>query len=850
MFPPPRRRLSRPVRILIGTAITLAILVFLAIGSALVLFDPNSLKPRIEAAVKQATGRDFAIKGKIGLNASLNPVLTMTNVELGNIQGGSSSAMATVARAEAQVAIVPLFFRRIVLRRINLIRLRVLLETNAAGQPNWDFQPTKPAAPNSTASAGAAEPEKPLLYAIEAIHIRDAEVHIARAGAINDRTIAIPRFDMAAPTLASPVTVRGQATMSGADIVAEGSSGSLSLLQNREATAPWPFKLAVETKGFHFDVAGQAMHPLAPSGYAMDVHAAVSDGNPFQSVVPGLAAVRTLEAGAKLSDSNNGQPTVTDIAVRANGRDDAAALPSVTNATLQLTAATAAAPLAVSGQANVRNDQLKLTGTTGSVMALIATFRGGPLPLDLAADYAGAKLQAKGQIGSWATLSGVDVAVGATLADLITASKAAGALLPSVHDLSAAGRVREVGGSLANGVKIEGFTFKAPGTDVNGSWEFDYGGRSAIRTTLRGEAVDINPIASTVAALLRSRRESDAEQPQAAPPSAASAPAPTPAPGSAGAAAKPPGDMPQPGIAPPPLRLVFANRPIPVEYFNRHDVDAVASFTKMKLGAGDYANVVIHLFAQDGKAAIDPLSADSAGGKIAGKMTADTTVADMPVGLEFHAPALSASDVLSLFGMAAAVNGNADTEISLRASGRTPHLLAATLNGQMALSMVNGSVENSVLAAGLDRLLRAAKLPEFAQATGSTTVRCAAIRADIVNGLANVPTVLLDTSRLQLKGIGSVGLNDESIAFRLYPMLHGSGTGFTIPIRLGGTFTAPAVRIDALAALAGAEKGGDASGDACPAALASARNGRPGPSAESPPPAAAPRTQPARGAKG
>src|SRR5690242_7091895 len=70
--------------------------------------DPNSFKPRIIAAVQQATGRQLTLNGAISLHPSLWPVVELRDASLANPPGFSRPAMATLQRLDVQLALWPL----------------------------------------------------------------------------------------------------------------------------------------------------------------------------------------------------------------------------------------------------------------------------------------------------------------------------------------------------------------------------------------------------------------------------------------------------------------------------------------------------------------------------------------------------------------------------------------------------------------------------------------------------------------------------------------------------------------------------------------------------------------------
>ena len=85
-----------------------------------------------------------------------------------------------------------------------------------------------------------------------------------------------------------------------------------------------------------------------------------------------------------------------------------------------------------------------------------------------------------------------------------------------------------------------------------------------------------------------------------------------------------------------------------------------------------------------------------------------------------------------------------------------------------------------------------------------------------------------------VEGGGDVDLAQETLALRLRPRVKVSGTGLAVPLRIGGTLSAPSAKVDLSpgkgAALAGLllgvkdVMGAGGGGDPCPAALVRARS--------------------------
>ncbi|RKK01937.1 AsmA family protein, partial [Teichococcus wenyumeiae] len=152
---PPRRRRGR--RALIALAVVVAV-PLAGYATLRVLLRDDVLRPRLIAAVHQATGRDLTLSGPIGLKLSLVPTVTLEGVALSNAPGGSRPQMLTARRVEARLALIPLFSRRVAFEQVTLIEPDLLLERGAQGQGNWVFAPPAPAEAPPPAAASASAP--------------------------------------------------------------------------------------------------------------------------------------------------------------------------------------------------------------------------------------------------------------------------------------------------------------------------------------------------------------------------------------------------------------------------------------------------------------------------------------------------------------------------------------------------------------------------------------------------------------------------------------------------------------------------------------------------------------------
>lgn len=136
----------------------LALVVLLVVGLvAVVLIAPAAIdwRPRVEAAVKSATGREFRIAGP--LHVSLVPELSVSASDAHLAKAGGGGDFASIGSFSARMAWMPLLRGKIVIDQLVLQQPVVALAVDKDGTPNWLFQPE-----NATKPAATPGPSKPV----------------------------------------------------------------------------------------------------------------------------------------------------------------------------------------------------------------------------------------------------------------------------------------------------------------------------------------------------------------------------------------------------------------------------------------------------------------------------------------------------------------------------------------------------------------------------------------------------------------------------------------------------------------------------------------------------------------
>jgi uncharacterized protein involved in outer membrane biogenesis len=316
--------MPRAVRIGLWSLAGVLGLAVLAVGILLASVDLNSLKPRIAEAVKQATGRDFALNGPIGLGLSLRPTLAVRDVALANPPGYSRPRMATLERLDLKLALLPLLSHRIEIDQLVLVRPDILLETDKQGRANWEFVPanagpTRAATPTGPAAAsapsGQAEASAPSgAVGASATRISISEARIEdgtltwRDGVTGDSVVlAVKTFTATAATPDSNTHLASEASYNGAGLTMDGEIGPLTRLQNPADATPWPVRLTLASAGAKLIVDGTLTHPLAGSGYQLKLTGGVPDLAALSSLAHRpLPALKTIAFEGDLHDVKSG----------------------------------------------------------------------------------------------------------------------------------------------------------------------------------------------------------------------------------------------------------------------------------------------------------------------------------------------------------------------------------------------------------------------------------------------------------------------------------------------------------------------------------------------------------------
>jgi uncharacterized protein involved in outer membrane biogenesis len=398
-----RRATPRPIRLGIGVLAILLVLIIAAGAIFVATFDPDSLKPRVIAAVRQATGRELTMQGRIGLAVSLQPTLTVQDVSLANTPGFSRPQMATLERLDLKLGLLPLLHGRVEIDQLVLVKPDILLETDAHGRPNWQFRPEAAAAERQSAPAGqpeaAGQQNAPARISVAEVRIEDGT--LGWHDEVTGRTIALQLSQLQARAASPEADTQLSATASydGTAFTVNGAVGPLIRLEQPAGNQPWPVNLTIAGAGAKVTADGTIAEPLQGRGYALQVSGSAPDLTSLAPLVPGtpLPPLHDITWSARLGGAD--QPQITDLALHAGASDLTPIVAGLKLDKLSIAAPRIDQPLELSAEGSFNQAPAKLTASLGAPAGLVqAATAPQPLSFGVSIQAVGSALAADGTV--------------------------------------------------------------------------------------------------------------------------------------------------------------------------------------------------------------------------------------------------------------------------------------------------------------------------------------------------------------------------------------------------------------------------------------------------------------------
>ena len=204
------------------------------------------------------------------------------------------------------------------------------------------------------------------------------------------------------------------------------------------------------------------------------------------------------------------------------------------------------------------------------------------------------------------------------------------------------------------------------------------------------------------------------------------------------------------------------------------------------------AAVQTNLRLSNGALALAPFNLTIPAGRVAGQINVNAAANPAQFGLRLRSEG-AGLDLAALSGAldGLGLRGHGELAADLHGAGATTRAIAASLNGDIGLALVNGRLEQGAALDALGAML--ALLSPHSQRLGAVELRCMAIAFGAEQGLAQSRALFMDSAIGLINGQASINLRDESLGGRLNSNLRVFGLAVRAPFNLGGTLAAPRI---------------------------------------------------------
>jgi uncharacterized protein involved in outer membrane biogenesis len=758
------RRYLRHWRRYVAIAIGIIALPVVGVGIVASMIDPNDYKPQIAAAVQAATGRELTIGGELRVGASLWPTIEISDVKLANLPGGSRPDMARVEKIQARLSLSGLLWRKVEVTRLTLVGPNILFEL-VGGKPNWVFTPaTHPDAAQSMSF------RMPVSLRIRDFRVKDGMITSrmpARTNVLGIRSLSLQHqvdggpLELAATFVYSdfrPFTLKASAQPTA------GLSG------------PWHAQLEFAA----FDATASAKGIVSVAGdYDLNLDATLPALEKLNALLPEMQ-LPALHQATLSTHLTNGPvrgdlPVIGTTRLHIGSADLGNFVPGLKLGAVDVALPEAGGLATVTGLGSFAGQALSLGGTFG-----VPEHPDGQvsLPIDLnarARPTANAAvtgtLALKGKLTlNTGTFDGLDAAVELRTPALADLRPFASRTLPRLTDVLLRGRLAIPAN--ASSLVLTGAKLTTHEGDLAGDATIKSGAAIAFTGKFHSTTFDLDGV---LRALEIGR----------------------------GTGAEPPQNSTGPLISAAPLPWPVLRGPV---------IDLTVDVGTMTFHQQAFHDLQMAMTLKDGRLNIGRLKLDLPAGALQASLTVDASTDIPPLSMTLHAPGIPFSLISHFAGLPDETSGSLQVDAQLRSAGRSPHEMAASLNGSLNATMIGGKMSNAALIVLASASLQALSID--VPTRGETEIHCFGLIGVFNDGIGKFGTIAVASTYLEMAGSGQFDLKAETAALRLHPMAQITGSPVSVPVVVEGPLRSLQGRLDAsgfdqLALLIDGLSGGD-----------------------------------------
>ena len=238
------------------TGITFGII---AIGVVVIIatLDWNRAKPYITAAVSKATGRTFGIDGDLKVDLGWVSRVRASQIHLQNASWSKHPQMAEIGLLDLTLDVRKLFKWRVVFPSVTLSQVKMFLEKNTDGSPNWDFgaatQAVQPDIPNNRTQVPV----------IEKLTVEDGTIQFNNHETNDQLELRLTQAE-AGGFWEQPIKLKAQGYYQKLPMTLSLDGGSYQSL--RDSSVRYPLQINLNAGKLKAKVDGNLTEPLAMKG--------------------------------------------------------------------------------------------------------------------------------------------------------------------------------------------------------------------------------------------------------------------------------------------------------------------------------------------------------------------------------------------------------------------------------------------------------------------------------------------------------------------------------------------------------------------------------------------------------
>jgi uncharacterized protein involved in outer membrane biogenesis len=157
--------------------------------------NPAQVTKLLSSSVKEATGRELKITGPVSLSLFPSISVKAEQVSLSNASWASNPDMFIFKQIELDIRILPLLKGSVEISRIGVRGLEANLQTNKAGEGNWNLTPPSIVASGSATQSATSDSSSNALVSIKTLDVVDARINY-QDGQKAASPISIPKLSL------------------------------------------------------------------------------------------------------------------------------------------------------------------------------------------------------------------------------------------------------------------------------------------------------------------------------------------------------------------------------------------------------------------------------------------------------------------------------------------------------------------------------------------------------------------------------------------------------------------------------------------------------------------------------